>query len=228
MSNFHLHGWLAACIAAMVWVPPVGVSPLTGQVPPARPLDLPVSGVSKDTEDDETASEQITFFGASYEGDAFFFLLDKSGSMVGEKMLQLKQELTNAISSLSSASEIGLVAYSSDIVRFHPRPRPATPGTKTSAIAWVLQLDPVGATMMLDGALAVLPIAHLSRRQQRVIIAVGDGIPNSPGPAETLEGIITANWQSLPWNTVLIGSVPEAATFMMTLAQSTGGTFRNP
>ena len=44
-----------------------------------QPLDLPSGGGRAD--DEEDTAEAIHFYGAEYEGDAFFWCLDKSGSM---------------------------------------------------------------------------------------------------------------------------------------------------
>ncbi|MEM7263371.1 MAG: hypothetical protein AAF488_15385, partial [Planctomycetota bacterium] len=42
-----------------------------------RPLDLPTPGAGSE-EEDEDAPESITFYGSEYEGDGFFWCLDKS------------------------------------------------------------------------------------------------------------------------------------------------------
>ena len=76
---------------------------------PKTPLDLPSGGHGFD-EDSEDLPESIHFFGSIYEGTGFFFLVDKSGSMNGTKMDQLKAELTSVIGSLSSGSYFGMVS----------------------------------------------------------------------------------------------------------------------
>ena len=74
-----------------------------------RPLDLPSGGVGSD-QDDEDAPEVIQFLGGFYEGDGFFFLLDISGSMHGDKIELLKEELSESLAELSIHSEFGVVA----------------------------------------------------------------------------------------------------------------------
>ena len=68
-----------------------------------RPLDLPSGGKSSDEDkQDEDSPEVIHFYGYGYEGNGFFWCLDYSGSMSGGQLDRLKQEMTRAISSLSS------------------------------------------------------------------------------------------------------------------------------
>ncbi|MEM7166771.1 MAG: vWA domain-containing protein [Planctomycetota bacterium] len=189
------------------------------------PLDLPSGHAVTDEEDDEDQSESIIFFGQEFEGQAFFFLLDKSGSMVGAKMASLKHELATSIQGLSRSSEFGMVAFSTGNLIYSPLPKKATASRKANAIAWVDALQPYGATFMLDGATALLPIASLSRKRHRVVIAVGDGLPNGPGADDTLQGILTANWENLPFNTILFGTQQAAIDFMSDLAAATGGSF---
>ena len=193
----------------------------------SRPLDLPSGGRGTD-EDEEDPNETIRFFGESYEGDGFFFLLDRSGSMSGMKLEILKLEMTSALSELSEQSEFGIVAFSGDTTAFSPMPVKASDRNSSLGKAWVLALAPYGSTMMLAGAEAILEIAYTSSKDDRSIIVVGDGSPNSPGPAETLEGVIAANVEGLPFHTILIGASSEAADFMMALSSVTGGTFRHP
>ena len=199
---------------------------LIGESGPKIPLDLP-SGGGGLSEDEEDSPEIITFFGSSYEGEGFYFLLDKSGSMQGEKMDLLKAELTSTLNSLSSESHFGMVAFSDNVVPFSTYPMVATPVWKSQAVAWVQALVPAGSTHMLAGATSILDVAQLHQSSNRVIIAVGDGLPNQPSAPQTLEGIIFANWQGLPFNTILFGNDPAAVQFMQDLAAATGGTFQS-
>lgn len=193
---------------------------------PTTPLDLPSGGFGYN-DDEEDLPEAIHFFGSIYEGTGFFFLIDKSGSMNGVKMEHLKAELTAVIGDLSSTSQIGMVAFSSNIVPWLAVPVPASPTRRLQAIAWVQQLVPAGATHMLDGAMAILQITSQSSASQKIVICVGDGLPNSPLADETLAGILQANYEALPWNTILFGNEPSAVAFMQDLAASTGGSFES-
>ena len=190
-----------------------------------RPLDLPSGGVRGESAE-EDALEAILFFGETYEGDGFFFLLDRSGSMAGFKLAMLKAEMNSALDELSPTNEFGIVAFSGTYTAFSEVPVRATHGRVSQAHAWVNALEAYGSTMMLSAAEQLLGIVELSMRQDRRVIAVGDGSPNNPGPEDTLAGILAANSQSLPIDTLLIGANEPALLFMQQLATETGGTFR--
>lgn len=189
-----------------------------------KPLDLPAGGGA--AEDEEDAAETIQFFGGSYEGDGFFFLLDVSGSMYGERLTVLKEEMRRSLESLSKASEFGIVAFSDWVRTYAQRPKRATRTETRRAEEWVEELRAIGGTYMLDGARTLLPIAHKSRKKHRVIIAVGDGLPTNPDPDETLVSIVSENAHRLPWNTILIGAGEGQEAFMAALARLTGGVYR--
>jgi hypothetical protein len=80
---------------------------------------------------------------------------------------------------------------------------------------------------MLEGAGMLIGITSISNLppHRKVVIVVGDGLPNIPGPEATLSGILNMNWERLPFNTVLFDETPTAIAFMQELAQKTGGTF---
>lgn len=85
--------------------------------PKDRPLDMPSGGRGGD-EDEEDAPEVIDFWGGQYEGDAFFWCLDKSCSMGWNgEIQQLKQEFSQTLNSLSSQAEFGVWRFQRDI--FH-------------------------------------------------------------------------------------------------------------
>jgi len=191
-----------------------------------RPLDLPSGGARGEHEEEENALEAIFFFGDTYEGDGFFFLLDRSGSMSGFKLAMLKTEMNSALSELSPTSEFGIVSFSGDYSVFSPTPSRATSGMVAAAQAWVNAMEAAGSTMMLQAAQQLMPIVEISSRRDRRVIAVGDGSPNNPGHEETLAGILAANTQQLPIDTLLVGANEPALLFMQQLASDTGGPFR--
>ena len=191
------------------------------------PLDLPNS---IPTSHEEDAAEVIDFYGGVYEGDGFFFLLDKSGSMRRGRLATLKEELRSAVNSLSHRSEIGAVAFSHDLSYFELVSGRATADRKGRCKEWAEGLTAFGSTKMLSGARAILKIAHRSRQRQRLVILVSDGLPSHPSAGRTLDGILAANREDIPWNTIYIVNTDvgtgTATEFMQALATKTGGTYR--
>ena len=192
-----------------------------------RPLDLPSGGRGADSEDEEIP-ETIVFYGDQYEGNAFFWVLDRSGSMMlGGRLDGLKEEMISAIDQLSSTAEFGMVSFSWDFDLFSPLPVRATSHQRLAAAEWVHQLTPSGPTFLLQATEECLALASMSHRNRRAMIIVGDGEPSGPGIAETLEGIISANAEMLPINTILVGDSNLGFDFFNTLAGLTGGNFRH-
>ncbi|MFN0058824.1 MAG: VWA domain-containing protein [Planctomycetota bacterium] len=187
-----------------------------------RPLDLP-SGGSGSNDNEEDITESITFYGAEFEGDGFFWCLDKSGSMIGDQFATLQSEVTMAIQQLSANAEFGLVAFSSNHVVWRENPSRATSNNKLAAIGWVQALAAGGGTMISPAGVATLEICNHSQKNHRAVIVLGDGLPADESVA--LEEITGANYQSVPINTILIADV-GGIPFMQMLAGMNQGTFK--
>jgi hypothetical protein len=193
-----------------------------------RPLDLP-SGGKGDDEDEEDAPETISFYGGEYEGDGFFWCLDRSCSMDwGNLIGQLKAEMTESISQLSDESEFSIVAFSSGYTFWSPIPREANAGNRSSAIAFVQSLSADGGTCLAPAGVYTITISNMCNQEHKQILVLSDGEPNCPGPPETLAAMTSANWQHTPINTIYIASDAGGTAFMQQLAAMNGGTFSTP
>ena len=193
-----------------------------------RPLDLP-SGGRGDGEDEEDAPETISFYGGEYEGDGFFWCLDKSCSMgwAGE-LDQLKSEMSQSIAGLTENSEFSIVAFSSGHIVWSPFPKDANTANRAAGTAWVNALNADGATCLAPAGVEIVNISNMSNEPNKQILILSDGEPNCPGPSETIAAITGANWQHTPVNTIYIASDNSGITFMQQLAAMNGGTFYQP
>ncbi|MGE4632676.1 MAG: VWA domain-containing protein [Planctomycetota bacterium] len=220
--------WIALILFALIVSSAVGAIDSAEEEGPRRPLDMPSGGGGGD-DDAEDAPETIIFYGQDYEGDAFFWCLDKSGSMDwGGAMEDLKQEVSAAILSLSPAAEFSLVAFSSNTVVWSPTPRPARLAEKTAAVTWANSLQPEGWTCLAPAAVQTLQICNLSTKQYRQVLILSDGAPYCDGvdtSATALTEITQANWQMVPIHTIFIGTETEGIDFMQTLAAMNQGSF---
>ena len=194
----------------------------------SRPLDLPAGGLGGDN-DDEDAPELITFYGANFEGDAFFWCLDKSCSMAwGGQIGILISETTQAIQQLSSRSEFGIVAYSGSTISYSLQPQSANPGNKAAGIAWVQTLDAAGWTCLEQAGVLTVSIANQSSKPNKKILVLGDGVPLCNGTntsSACLSSITAANWQQTPIDTLYISNDSQGIGFMTQLAAQNNGTF---
>lgn len=189
------------------------------------PLDLPAGKIGRDEEDEEDETESIIFYGTEFEADAFFWCLDRSGSMAGQKIETLKQEVTSAIATLTNRAEFGVVAFESGTQTWNSVPVKATVANKASATAWVQALTPGGVTCMAPAAVVTLGICNASRLRQKSVIIVSDGVPNCPDCGETVAAVTSANFQRHSVNTLFIGADSAGAACMQQIASSNSGSF---
>ena len=193
-----------------------------------QPLDLPSGGKGED-EDEEDAPETISFYGGEYEGDGFFWCLDRSCSMGWGGLLGiLKSEMQESINSLTENSEFSVVAFGDYTTVWSQQPKEATPSNRGQATSFVNTLSAEGSTAMGPAAVQLVNISNMCDKENKQIIILSDGSPNNPGATETLSMISSANWQRTPINTVYIGGDSNGAGFMQGLAAANGGTFNQP
>ena len=194
------------------------------------PLDLPNGGEGIEV-DEKEGLEPLTFYGNEFEGDGFFFCLDKSGSMANDSRLDtLKSEVVKALDSLTSKSEFGIVAFSTGWISWDTRPKRAQPDIVDDAKNWVNQLNAAGQTHLAPAGVETIRLSSLSRKKHKHIIVLSDGLPNGPGAldsaiTDTINAITLANWERTPIHTIYIGDNQIGKNFMQTLALMNSGTF---
>ncbi|MGM0559075.1 MAG: VWA domain-containing protein [Myxococcota bacterium] len=106
------------------------------------------------------------------------FVIDNSGSMYGEKLLQTKIAVGRAIASLEPSDRFGLVAFGSESSRFSSEMRAG--GNVEGALNWLSNLDTAGGTNMEAGIREAMNIAVDSEIDRPIdLMLVSDGRPNS-------------------------------------------------
>ena len=207
---------------------------MAAEQPQRRPLDLP-SGGPGPQEDQEDYPETIEFFGGEYEGDAFMFVIDVSGSMGADNKLETAQEeLIQALQSLSSEAEFGIVAFSNNLYEFNITMVNATAPNKVAGSAWVMGLEAAGGTCIDVGTIHGLNIlgTTLVVQESRRLILLGDGAQGcgSFGPGaneEALANIMVANWEQISIDTLFIGEPYDDALWLFeNIAEHNQGEFR--
>ena len=192
------------------------------------PLDLPASGGSHGDEDPDVI-EPILFYGSVYEGDGYFFCIDRSGSMSEEGRLeQMKEEVISVIQSLTDVTEFSIVSFASGWTAWSNTPQEATTANRHTAEVWVRALEAGGTTCMGSAAVQTLNIAQLSEKEDKQVFVLSDGVPfcngSFTGP-QVLSAVIGANYERLPIHTIYISDDSAGVNFMTSLAMN-GGTAR--
>ncbi len=193
-----------------------------------RPLDLPAGGgADRDEDSDDILPDNVLFFGQSFDGDAFFWVLDVSGSMAsGGRLDTLKTEFVGAINSLSSHSDFGAIAFSSNMIPFDMRCGEASPARKAAAVGWIQQIQPHGVTCLAPAVIEGLVTLRKSDHDDRRLILVGDGAPFCGGIAESEIAhwnILAANWDRIPIDTVFTGGDEAGLDFFQGLSNANQG-----
>ncbi len=117
-----------------------------------------------------------TFCGISASGKSFVFVVDRSGSMMGEAWNQAQAELFRSISSLAEQQEFFIVLFNHQADTMHGLRgkqlvlRPATLQNIEMAKLWIFQQFPDGGTMPKDA------IAQALRMDPDAIFFLSDGI----------------------------------------------------
>jgi Ca-activated chloride channel family protein len=104
------------------------------------------------------------------------FVLDRSGSMSGQKIEQAKNGLKFVLSNLNSNDRFNIIDFSSEVRRYREAPLVASGANVAAALAYVTQLSAGGGTNINDALLAAMAqMAHDSLAN--MVIFLTDGQP---------------------------------------------------
>ena len=204
-------------------------------------LDLPDGfGV---TQEDEIEPEIIEFYADEFEGDAFFFLLDRSSSMGGTtasgevKYAVMKRETIRALQGLTSRSVCSVLFYNVDMepLTFGDPPIKMEPAAKAQLISRVSGTPISNGSCMVRGAEKLLGIAVKTQNEHRTMILVADGRTHCSNgennPDNVFKRIMAKNVTRMPINTVYTG--PQSGEdwtigkpLLERLSRATNGKFK--
>ena len=152
------------------------------------------------------------------------FVLDVSGSMVGESIEQAKQSLAIAIQDLQPEDYFNLVAFSSDATRMWSQSQLASENAKNEALTFIYGLEANGGTEIkaaLDMAFSIPAITEQESDYLNQVLFITDG---SISNEDELMRTIYEKLGDYRLFTVGIGSAPNAH-FMTEAANAGKGTY---
>jgi hypothetical protein len=211
-----------------------------------RFLDLPDGfGVS---EEDEDIPELIEFYADEYEGDAFFFCLDKSDSMGetaagGRKKWQVRNDETiKAISGMTKRSVACVVFFDFKKLQsdtYGDPPIRMDAAGKAQLIGQISQVDRAhhdgSDSCICEGMMRTFQVANKTQNSYRVCFLLADGRAQCDGgetdPDRVFQRIMSANIHRIPINTIYTGQQQgtdweRGKPVLERLAQATGGKFK--
>jgi len=123
-------------------------------------------------------------------------VLDKSGSMRGEKIEQARNALLYVLNNISANDFFSLVLYDSQVQTFRERLVPATAENRDAAIAFVKQMEASGGTN-IDGALdtAFQTLKENERPSYVVFLTDGEPTVGERDPRRIVTNAVSANKQ---------------------------------
>jgi len=143
-------------------------------------------------------------------------LLDRSGSMAGEPILQARKAIEACLGVLSDADSFGLVAFDNVAEEFQPGLQPATRDVRDKARAFLNKIDARGGTELVTGFLAAAKMLNGS----------GDVLIMTDGQVSGTEKILeSARPAGVRLHCLGIGSASQDR-FLTQLARETGGVSR--
>ncbi len=148
------------------------------------------------------------------------YIIDTSGSMEGESMVQAKQALLMAVARLNPEDRFNIIAFNSVTSSLYETVRPASSENVRQAINYVRDLSAGGGTEMYPALHVALKPQNADARISQVIF-ITDG---SVGNEAELFSLINANLGQRRLFTVGIGSAPNSY-FMKKAAQFGRGTY---
>ena len=188
-------------------------------------LDLPYDARIEDVEEEEEAPENIQFYGQTFEGDGFFYVIDRSLTMQNKQELDVaKREVVRSISAFSPQVEFAVVFFDRGLLKFPQSgyPLKANSANKESAMSWVRGTAGGAGSCCGVGLIEALRFADRSTSKRKVIVFVGDGFCSCMDPQALLSSI-RARDSHTQINT--IGVIEPNREFLRQLGVSNNGTY---
>ena len=149
-------------------------------------------------------------------------VIDVSGSMHGESIVQARAALDMALAGLDPGDRFNVIAFNNSAWSLFRDVRPANPANVANARRWVARLDASGGTEMAGALrLALAEPGMTDAARLRQVVFVTDG---AVGNEDALFGLIEARLGAARLFTVGIGSAPNSH-FMRRAAHHGRGSF---
>ncbi len=107
------------------------------------------------------------------------FVLDRSGSMSGQKITQLKDAFSEIINKLPSDDKFTIITFNEDISIYNSELLIASQENINNAIGLINSIDASGSTNIYDGLEYSLELLESSEGRTPIILLLTDGLPNS-------------------------------------------------
>lgn len=156
---------------------------------------------------------------------AITFVLDTSGSMAGEKIVQAQNSLRFFLASLRPEDRFNVVPFSTEARPFFGAPVPATAENVAKALERVKSVEAVGGTNIADALRAGLTASTENGEYVPLVVFLTDGLPTVgvTAPEEILRAVKSTNREEA--RIFVLGVGNDVNTLLLdSLAEKTRGT----
>ena len=156
----------------------------------------------------------------------FIFVLDRSGSMEGEKIEQAKAALRFCMRNLNDGDRFNLISFHTDVEPFSKKLVPVK-DKREEALAFISHIDAQGGTNINDALLKALA-AEPDAARPRILIFLTDGEPTSgeTEPVRILKNVSDANHRQGRQARIFVFGVGDDVNVQLLdkIAEQNGGT----
>jgi uncharacterized protein YegL len=119
-----------------------------------------------------------------YMAKEIIFVLDKSGSMCGNKISQLKTAFKEIVNQLHTNDTFNIITFDSYITNYKTGLIGASSVNKSQAVSFINEIQASGSTNINDAMETALDMFIISETKMPIIVMLTDGLPTS-GETET-------------------------------------------
>ena len=105
------------------------------------------------------------------------FVLDKSGSMSGTKIQQLKEAFAEIIDQLPEQDNFNIVMFDTSVAKYKTEIIIASTGNKDDAVTYINSIAAGGSTNLNEAMITALDMIHYSETRVPIIVMLTDGLP---------------------------------------------------
>jgi predicted transcriptional regulator/uncharacterized protein YegL len=105
------------------------------------------------------------------------FVLDKSGSMSGTKIQQLKEAFAEIIDQLPEQDNFNIVMFDTSVMKYKTEIITASKENKNEAVTYINNIQSGGSTNLNEAMITALNMIHYSETRVPIIVMLTDGLP---------------------------------------------------
>ena len=159
---------------------------------------------------------------ADRAGRDIVFVLDTSGSMSGEKIVQARRALVQGVQTLAAKDRFNIIRFSSASQSFRDGLLPATKETRAAALAWIQRIEAHGATDIHGALTQAMSLAQAERRCMIVFLTDGRPTVGIQDAGQLLASLAQANRHGARVFTFGVGYDLDVS-LLDRVAEATGG-----